>query len=185
MRFFSKTQVARGFTLVELLVVISIIAVLSSVVYANFNSARQSARDNIRKADLKDIQLALELYKAQNGRYPTGCNGDNAWSGNLGSSWQCTVTNVGTNNFIPGLVPAYMPSLPMEKFVANAVAYIYRVNTGGTGYKVIAHNAAEKNFIASYSDEFARCPASNGSVACPTTPNPKHYAVYNSVGQNW
>ncbi len=54
-----------GFTLVELMVVISVIGILSSIVYANFGSARASARDDIRKSALKEVQLAIELYKAQ------------------------------------------------------------------------------------------------------------------------
>lgn len=52
----------RGFTLIELLVVIAIIGILSSVVLASLNSARQKGRDARRSSDLKQIQLALELY---------------------------------------------------------------------------------------------------------------------------
>ena len=53
---------ARGFTLIELLVVIAIIGILSSVVLASLNSARKKGRDARRIADLKQLQLALELY---------------------------------------------------------------------------------------------------------------------------
>ncbi len=62
----------KGFTLIELLVVIAIIGILSSVVLASLNSARQKARDARRIADIKQIQLALELYADSNsGSYPT------------------------------------------------------------------------------------------------------------------
>ncbi len=60
-----------GFTLIELLVVIAIIGILSSVVLASLNSARLKARDARRVADLKQIQIALELYYDANGKYPT------------------------------------------------------------------------------------------------------------------
>lgn len=60
----------RGFTLIELLVVISIIGLLSSVVLANLNSARQKSRDVKRIADVKQLQLALELYFDANAKYP-------------------------------------------------------------------------------------------------------------------
>jgi prepilin-type N-terminal cleavage/methylation domain-containing protein len=67
----SKLSGARGFTLIELLVVIAIIGLLSSVVLASLNSARQKGRDARRIADIKQIQLALELYFDANGGYPT------------------------------------------------------------------------------------------------------------------
>src|SRR3989344_202641 len=52
----------RGFTLIELLVVIAIIGILSSVVLASLNSARKKGRDARRVSDLKQLQLALELF---------------------------------------------------------------------------------------------------------------------------
>lgn len=61
----------KGFTLIELLVVIAIIGILSSVVLASLNSARQKSRDARRVADIKQLQLALELYYDSNqGVYP-------------------------------------------------------------------------------------------------------------------
>ena len=60
----------RGFTLIELLVVIAIIGILSSIVLASLNSARQKGRDARRLADVKQLQLALELYYDANSSYP-------------------------------------------------------------------------------------------------------------------
>lgn len=62
----------RGFTLIELLVVIAIIGILSSVVLASLNTARKKGRDARRIADLKQLQLALELYYDANQSYPAG-----------------------------------------------------------------------------------------------------------------
>ncbi len=60
----------KGFTLIELLVVIAIIGILSSVVLASLNTARKKSRDAKRVADIKNTQLALELYFDTNGAYP-------------------------------------------------------------------------------------------------------------------
>lgn len=59
-----------GFTLIELLVSISIIAILTALLTANFIGARQRGRDGQRKANLYQIQSALELYRSDNGDYP-------------------------------------------------------------------------------------------------------------------
>src|SRR5262245_50514712 len=59
-----------GFTLIELLVVIAIIGILASIVLASLNTARQKSRDARRLADIKSIQLALELFFDACGGYP-------------------------------------------------------------------------------------------------------------------
>jgi prepilin-type N-terminal cleavage/methylation domain-containing protein len=62
---------SRGFTIIELLVVIAIIGILSSVVLASLNGARSKGRDSRRISDLKQIQLALEMWYDSNGvEYP-------------------------------------------------------------------------------------------------------------------
>jgi len=67
----------KGFTLIELLVVIAIIGILASVVLVSLNSARKKARDSKRLSDLKQIQLAIELYYDDKGYYPKEGDGSN------------------------------------------------------------------------------------------------------------
>jgi prepilin-type N-terminal cleavage/methylation domain-containing protein len=52
-----------GFTLVELMVVVSVIGILSSIVYANFGSARGAARDDIRKSSLEEVQVGTRILQ--------------------------------------------------------------------------------------------------------------------------
>jgi len=59
-----------GFTLVELLVVISIIGILSSLSTVSVNIARKKARDAKRQSDISQVQLALYLYFDDNLNFP-------------------------------------------------------------------------------------------------------------------
>jgi len=62
----------KGFTLVELLVAMTIFAIVSSMALVSFRSSRISSRDAKRKADLEQIRSALEMYRTDNGTYPSG-----------------------------------------------------------------------------------------------------------------
>ena len=59
-----------GFTLIELMVVIAIIAILSSIMLVNFNAAKSRSRDGQRISDTAQIQLALAGYFNQCNQYP-------------------------------------------------------------------------------------------------------------------
>jgi len=61
----------RGFTFIELLVVVTIIGVLSAISMVIFTNAGKSSRDSKRQADLESIRQALVLYRSDNGCYPT------------------------------------------------------------------------------------------------------------------
>ncbi|MBI2011563.1 type II secretion system protein [Candidatus Daviesbacteria bacterium] len=61
---------SRGFTLVELLVAIAIIAMVFGIVITSATGIRKSARDTQRHADLKSIQSALQQYYADQNYFP-------------------------------------------------------------------------------------------------------------------
>lgn len=107
----NRRSLARGFTLIELLVVIAIIGILSSVVVASLNGARKKARDARRVDDVKQLQLALDLYfdsSSGNGKYPKA------------------LSDVVAGTFIP--------SLPVPPAGAGDTEYKYVPLSGCTSY---------------------------------------------------
>ncbi len=120
MKFFTKQT--RGFTLIELLVVIAIIGILSSVVLASLNSAREKSRDARRIGDVKQLQLALEMYYDSNNGYPSATS---------------------------ALVPDYIPVAPVDP--QTTAAYIYAA-TGTTSYVLKTVLETDHNVLASDAD---------------------------------
>lgn len=62
----------RGFTIVEMIVVIAVIAILATIVLISYSSVQKRARDEIRKQDLTTLAKAVELYGNDNGPMSTG-----------------------------------------------------------------------------------------------------------------
>lgn len=118
---FKKINIAkkmnRGFTLIELLIVLAIIGVLTSFLLVNFIGAKARARDAQRKADLRQIQSALELYRADQGIYPAA-----------------PLPACGPSG--PGLVyngTTYMKQIPCDPLTNASFAY----TTTGTTYTLV------------------------------------------------
>jgi len=122
-------KISSGFTLVELLVVISIIGLLSSIVLTSVNSARAKARDARRAADIRQLQTALELYYDANGSYPPAP----PWTGGTGDCWGTV-----TDNYIPGLAPTYIPILPLDPR-PTPCGSVYLYGSTGVDYKLMTH----------------------------------------------
>ncbi len=101
-----------GFTLIELLVVISIISLLSSIILTSTMSARRKARDSVRKADLKQLVTALELYFTENNSYPA--TGADVASMVMYSSDANSIAVPNPTDYIPGLAPKYISKLPQD-----------------------------------------------------------------------
>lgn len=114
---------SKGFTLIELLIVVVIIGILATLITANFLGVRMRGRDAQRKADLNQIQTALELYRADQGSYPTGVDS----LPGCGATW-----NVGTTVYLQK-----MPCDPLGTSFYNGGPYYYNGNTGSR-YTLIA-----------------------------------------------
>lgn len=64
----SKNQ--HGFTLIEIIIAMAIVAILSGVGFSAYTASLQRSRDAERKAELNQIQRALEVYLMDHGLYP-------------------------------------------------------------------------------------------------------------------
>lgn len=60
----------KAFSLVEILVVVTIISILASIAAVSYSSSLKQSRDARRKTDLEQIRAALEMYKSFNSAYP-------------------------------------------------------------------------------------------------------------------
>ncbi len=138
---------SKGFTLIELLVVIAIIGILSSVVLASLNSARRKSRDARRVADIKQIQLALELYYDAN---PT----------------------TGYPVALSSLATTYIPVVPTDP--STKVAYSYSAlgsGTSCTSYHLMATLEESTNSALDTDSDAAAGTACTGGAADFTSTN--------------
>src|SRR5476651_1279793 len=77
-----KRSNTKGFTIVELLIVIVVICILALLVITTYSGIQAKARNSKRQSDVKSLQTQLEAFFSQNGYYPslTDMNGQ-AWLG--------------------------------------------------------------------------------------------------------
>lgn len=62
----------KGFTIVELLIVIVVVAILATISVAAYNGVQKRANQSLVKQDFSNIKKKLEFYKIEHGRYPAG-----------------------------------------------------------------------------------------------------------------
>ena len=153
-----------GFTLIELLVVIAIIELISSVILASLNTARIKARNAKRLQTIRQVQLALEYYYDQYGRYPppisdTGVNDCGGWDATVDGVF---ISSLATNGYL--------------KTTINDPGF----DTNCGNYSYYRYSAGD------YS-----CPASGGAFYILGVRNMEGGAIYpgspgfNCSGRNW
>lgn len=165
----------RGFTIVELLIVIVVIAILAAITIVAYNGIQARSRDTIRINDLKQIQKVVELYKAENGSYPLGAGGSGVWSGRCGGygGYKTYILNVQN----------YMPNEPLDPKSGDTPTqgcYLYRSN--GTDYMILAWFSME---TVCGGDPSNSCnPPSIQALDRPAYVEPT-IAIYSPGARNW
>lgn len=102
----------RGFTLLELIIVVTIIGLLLAIFVSYLGQAREKSRDTARYKQALEILNALELYYTSYGRYPAGSGVTPVPVAAIGSDIQ-----------------AYLSSVPSDPTYAQAEGYHYCVST--------------------------------------------------------
>ncbi|HBB76696.1 MAG: hypothetical protein A2186_02265 [Candidatus Levybacteria bacterium RIFOXYA1_FULL_41_10] len=150
----------KGFTLVELLIVIAIIGVLSTLLMANFLGVRERSRDAQRKSNLRQIQSALELYRADVGSYPPTSPGLKNCSSStaLGNAPTCTT-----------IYMKKIPSDPLGTTAYNSGNYYYAINLNGYDLVACLENSNDKDITLT--------PPTGAPTNCGTAPNGKYYVL--------
>lgn len=113
----------KGFTLVELLVTITILAMLATIGMSQFGTAQRKSRDVRRKGDLDGVYKALQAYYADYGRFPVSSSGK-IKIGAADVGWDGSEFKKDSN--------LYMKVMP--KPVTPATPYCYLADTKGTRF---------------------------------------------------
>ncbi len=87
-----------GFTIVEIAIVVTVVALLASILIVTFLQAQKTSRDDSRAMQARSVNAALMQYYNENGEFPDACSG-----ANVDCDW---------NNLASFLTPAYIQSMP-------------------------------------------------------------------------
>lgn len=133
-----QLQRPKGFTLVELLVVMAIIGILAALVVGNFRTTQLKARDAQRKSDLKQLAASLELYFNDYGRYP-------ASAGTLIAGCPTTTQTAcswGSGTFTDGQT-TYMKTMVRDP--SGSWDYVYQASSDGQKFRIFTRLENEQD----------------------------------------
>lgn len=149
-------QKSKGFTLIEILVVIAIIAILAVVVFVALNPAKRIAdsKDSRRNTDVDSILTAVHSFVVDNkGALPTGLSNGmaerqlgTAGSGATISSGGCAVTNDAALDMSTPLA-SYLKSIPVDPDGTDALTQ-YSISVDANGIVTVKACGAENSTIS-------------------------------------
>ncbi len=103
-----------GFTLIEMLIAVSLIGILSTIGLTMYSQGQKLARDTKRKQDLKEIKTALNLYFQDTRTFPQATTWVNSFNG---GTW------------IPGLTNNYIDRIPQDPRKAAATCTVHTTSS--------------------------------------------------------
>lgn len=125
----ASKRTANGFTIIELIIVVIVIGILAGVIAISYRSSQERARFAAYKSDIVRINEAIQVYHAENGRYPLGST--------LAASG-CTVYSPTNVYYISGLYPGYLNPWPIPpSYNSGTNYYAYCWSGNGAEYKII------------------------------------------------
>ena len=126
-----KFKKNKGFTLLEIIIVVAIIAVLAVILLPRLARVRQPANDARRIQDLRAIQGFLELYYQTNRNYPMSVNG------NIGYGSTGNLVNCGAGTLCETLITNQITNMVPNDPVTGQT-YQYGTDTNGQSYVLAA-----------------------------------------------
>lgn len=123
----------KGFTLIELMVAITIIGILITISATAYQGANRSSRDAERKSDLEDIRSALEIYRSDCSTYPA--------DGSVAPESPLTGNCAGSVN-------TYMSKVPQDPLYGSR-GYIYKYQLTSSTYRLCAYLENGSGAVAS------------------------------------
>jgi len=115
----------KGFTLVEILIVVIILGILAAIVIPQFSEASDDARLSSLVSDLQTLRSQLELYRVQHNSYPDGAD-STAWKAQL--TGQTDINGDTGTDYGP-----YLQTFPTNPFNDSNDVFIDTAGTGSPG----------------------------------------------------
>ncbi len=135
-----------GFTIVELLIVIVVIAILATISIVAYSGVQTRARDTARMTGIKNLAKGIELFYAANGSYP------------MTSGWCTQISNPTYAAAFKAELAPFMPQIPLDPSYSGTYQdYFYR-NVDDQSYYVYAE--LDGSDLAD--DGFAGCTRTDG-----------------------